>query len=177
MSDLTVPVSEKDHVQGSPDAPITLVEYGDYECPHCGRAYGILKSLQKKLGNELRVVFRNFPLSQMHPNAEMAAEAAEAAAAQGKFWEMHDLLFEHQMDLGPKLVIDFAGELRLDVTRFSKDLDLGTYRSKVKQDFMSGVRSGVNGTPGFFVNGTSYYGSWDLEPFLGFLKKEAVKKF
>src|SRR6187402_2647073 len=115
---LTMPVGARDHVQGPAEAPVTLVEYGDYECPHCGRAYPIVKAVQKRLGTQLRFVFRNFPLSNAHPNAE----AAEAAAAQGKFWEMHDLLFEHQDALEREDLLRYAADLGLDVKRFRSEL-------------------------------------------------------
>src|SRR6266850_2481085 len=108
---LVLPVGDRDHAQGSVNAPVTLVEYGDYECPYCGRAYPIVKAIQEKLGERLRFVFRNFPLSEMHPNAENAAEAAEAAADQGKFWEMHDAIFEHQRALEPPHLVALAAKL------------------------------------------------------------------
>ncbi|MCC6313570.1 MAG: thioredoxin domain-containing protein [Thermomicrobiales bacterium] len=160
---LTPPVGPRDHAQGSADAPVTLVEYGDYECPFCGEAYGIVKQLQADEGSRLRFVFRNFPLTQSHPFAEKAAEAAEAAGAQGKFWEMHDMLYEHQDALEPQDLIAYATELGLDVERFTRDLDAGTYAERVREDFMSGVRSGVNGTPTFFINGRRLDAGFDLE--------------
>ncbi len=154
-------VSERDHVQGPAGAKLTLVEYGDYECPHCGRAYPIVKAVQKRLGTQLRFVFRNFPLSNAHPNAEAAAEAAEAAAAQEKFWEMHDLLFEHQDALERQDLLRYAADLGLDVKRFASELAGGVHRSRVQEDFRSGVRSGGNGTPTFFINGARFDGAWD----------------
>jgi len=151
---LTLPVSEaRDHVQGPADAAVTLVEYGDYECPHCGRAYPIVKAIQQQLGPKLRFVFRNFPLRESHPHAEQAAEAAEAAGAQGKFWEMHDRLFERQFALDGEYLIEYAGDLGLDVARFRKELASGVYEPRVREDFRSGVTSGVNGTPTLFLNG------------------------
>ena len=158
---LTPPVGERDHAQGSASAPVTLVEYGDYECPHCGRASPILKAVQKRLGKKLRLVFRNFPLRQMHPNAENAAEAAETAAVQGKFWQMHDALFENQDALAIEDLVSYAAEAEIDPQRFSVELEAHTHAPRVQEDFLSGVRSGVNGTPTFFLNGTRYDGSWE----------------
>jgi protein-disulfide isomerase len=153
---LTIPVSADDHIQGPPEAPVTLVEYGDYECPYCGAAYPMVKAVVKRMGPKLRFVFRNMPLNQMHPNAELAAEAAEAAGAQGKFWEMHDALYEHQSELGPDLLRTLARRLHLDAPKFEDDLVSRKFRERVKRDFMSGVRSGVAGTPAFFINGERY---------------------
>ena len=165
MSDtlLTPPVGERDHVTGFEDAPVTLVEYGDYECPYCGMAYPVVKSAQRELGKDLRFVFRNFPLAEAHPHARLAAEAAEAAAAQGKFWEMHDALFEHQDALEAEDIIGYAKSLGLDMTQFGKDLQDSKYTKRVREDFRSGVKSGVNGTPTFFINGSRYEGSWANE--------------
>jgi protein-disulfide isomerase len=157
---LSVEVGENDHIQGPADAPVTLVEYGDYECSHCGEAYGIVKEIQERLGDRVRFAFRNFPLTQIHPHAEAAAVAAEAAAAQGKFWEMHDKLFENQQDLSERALLSYAAELGLDEDKFASDLENGTYREKIEADFMSGAESGVNGTPTFFINGVRYDGNW-----------------
>ena len=161
---LSTAVSANDHVQGPDDAPVTLVEYGDYQCPYCGAAHPIVKAVQKRLGDKLRFVFRNFPLNQAHPMAELAAESAEAAGAQGKFWEMHDALYENQDRLGQELIESLVEQLQLDAARFEADLEERKFQSRVKHDFMGGVRSGVNGTPGFFINGARYDGSWDEEP-------------
>lgn len=158
---LTPPVSSRDHVAGSDDAPITLVEYGDYECPYCGRAYPIVKAVQRELGAQLRFVFRNFPLAETHPHARHAAAAAEAAAEQGKFWEMHDMLFEHQRALEDDDLVRYAELLGVDAERVARELKEGTYAKRVRDDFRSGVRSGVNGTPSFFINGERYEGSWE----------------
>jgi protein-disulfide isomerase len=165
MSDtlLTPPVSARDHVTGSEDAAVALVEYGDYECPYCGMAYQVVKSAQRELDKDLRFVFRNFPLAEAHPHARLAAEAAEAAAAQGKFWEMHDVLFEHQDALEAEDIIGYAKSLGLDMTQFGKDLQDAKYTKRVREDFRSGVKSGVNGTPTFFINGSRYEGSWANE--------------
>lgn len=170
MTDLTRPVGEKDHKQGNAQAPVTLVEYGDYQCPYCGRAYPVIKAVQKLLGKNLQFVFRNFPLNDAHPMAEFAAEAAEAAGNQGKFWEMHDALYENQDQLGEDLVVSVATELGLDLETFKNDLRERKFKSRVKDDFMSGVRSGVNGTPGFFINGSRYQDSWDQESLLAALR-------
>ena len=158
---LAIPVGKDDHVLGPADAPVTLVEYGDYQCPACGAAHPMVKVILKRLGAKLRFVFRNMPLSEIHPNAELAAEAAEAAAAQGKFWEMHDALYEHQPELGPDLVMTLAKRLPLDLSRFEGDLVSRRFRDRVKRDFMGGVRSGVNGTPTFFIDGVRYDGTLD----------------
>lgn len=163
-------VSEKDHMQGDKNAPIELVEFGDYQCPHCGRAYPIIKAIQQKLGSKLKFVFRNFPLAEAHPNATNAAIATEAAAEQGKFWEMHDLLFEHQNNLRDSMLLKYAGQIGLDIARFESDFDRQDIQDKVADDFESGVRSGVNGTPTFFVNGKKYNDSWEEEILLNHLE-------
>ncbi len=170
---LTPPVSERDHAQGPADAPLTLVEYGDYECPYCGRAYPIVKYVQEQLGAKLRFVFRNFPLRELHPHAQHAAEAAEAAGGQGRFWEMHDHLFEHQRRLSDRHLIEYASRLRLDVERFDRELTQHVHAPRVRADFSSGVRSGVNGTPTFFINGVRHDGSWDAEALLEALRAAA----
>jgi protein-disulfide isomerase len=162
-AELTPPVSAQDHAIGPEDAPVTLVEYGDFECPYCGMAHPIVKAAQHALGNQLRFVFRNFPLAEAHPHARIAAQAAEAAGAQGRFWEMHDLLFENQNALEPQDLVGYAKSLGLDIPQFERDLEAGTYTKKVRDDFRSGVKSGVNGTPTFFVNGERYDGSWANE--------------
>ena len=163
MSTLKVPVGTADHVQGDANAECTLVEYGDYECPHCGRAYPIVKELQKHFGERLRLVFRNFPLSEMHPYAESAAESAEWAGAEGRFWEMHDRLFENQNRLGGDLYRELAQELQLDPAKLRAALEGNTYRARVRADFTGGVRSGVNGTPTFFINGHRHDGPFDFD--------------
>jgi protein-disulfide isomerase len=167
MTRLRTPVGPQDHTQGDSDATITLVEYGDYECPHCGRAYPIVKRVQQHFGKRLLFVFRNFPLTQAHPHAESAAEAAEFAATQGKFWEMHDRLFEKQDRLGTELYEKLATELGLDPDTLTSSLDAGKFTDHVRTDFMSGVRSGVNGTPTFFINGERYDGSFDYPALVG----------
>jgi protein-disulfide isomerase len=172
---LTVPVSEdRDHIQGPADAAVTLVEYGDYECPYCGAAYSIINEVQARMGERLRFVFRNFPITTSHPHAEQAAEAAEAAASQGRFWQMHDLLFENQQRLRDQDLSAYAEELGLDVELFDKDLAEHVHARRVREDFMSGVRSGVNGTPTFYVNGARYDGSYELETLLAALERAAA---
>jgi protein-disulfide isomerase len=163
MANLRPPVTPEDHIQGPDDAPVTLVEYGDYECPHCGRAYSIIKRVQKHFGKRLRFVFRNFPLSELHPHAESAAETAEFAGARGKFWEMHDLLFENQERLSGDLYLRLAEQLGLPIEALRKALEEDTYQARVRTDFSSGVRSGVNGTPTFFINGKRHDGPFDYE--------------
>jgi len=160
MSALNPPVSEHDHSAGPDNAPVTLVEYGDYECPYCGMAHPIVQSIQRKLGDQLRFVFRNFPLREAHPHAQHAAEAAESAGAQGKFWEMHDIIFEHQDALEDLDLIRYAGDIGIDPDRVADDLANKTREKRVREDFRSGVRSGVNGTPTFFINGERYNGPW-----------------
>ena len=161
MSRLRPPVGADDHALGSADAPVTLVEYGDYECPHCGAAHPIVKRALRKLGKHVRFVFRNFPLGEMHPHAVQAACAAEAAGLQDAFWEMHDHLFEHQNALERDDLIAYAKTLGLDAARFARDLDDPSIEERVRRDFASGVRSGVNGTPTFFIQGQRFDGSWD----------------
>ena len=173
-AELVLPVSEeRDHVQGPLDAPVTLVEYGDYECPYCGAAYPIVKEVQARMADRLRFVFRNFPITTSHPHAEHAAEAAEAAAAQGRFWEMHDYLYEHQRQLEDPDLHDYAEQLGLDVETFDQDLAAHRHAERVREDFMSGVRSGVNGTPTFYINGTRHDGSYELEPLLTAVERAA----
>jgi protein-disulfide isomerase len=170
---LKPPVGPKDHLQGPPDAPVQLVEYGDYECPYCGEAYPVVKALQERLGDQMSFVFRNFPLSEAHPHAEEAAEAAEAAAAQGKFWEMHDLLYENQDALEPEDLVRYARALKLELPRFVLEMREHVYKERVREDFRSGVRSGVNGTPTFFINGARHNGPFDLRSLLAAIE-EAV---
>jgi protein-disulfide isomerase len=163
---LTVPVSDRDHSQGPATAPVTLLEYGDYECPYCGAAYPIVKRLQEYLGDRLRFVFRNFPITTSHPHAEHAAEAAETAGAQGKFWEMHDYLYEHQRALTDQHLEEYAAAIGLNVDQFDREMEAQTHTDRVRADFMSGVRSGVNGTPTFYINGYRHNGSYDFDTLL-----------
>jgi protein-disulfide isomerase len=173
MSHLRVPVGPEDHVEGNPNAQLTLVEYGDFECPYCGSAYSVLKELQRRMGDVMRFVFRHFPLAEMHPHALAAAEAAEAAGVQGKFWPMHDMLYEHQSALGLTHLRGYAKSLQLDVARFSKDLETHSFRTRVEEEFRGGVRSGVNGTPTLFVNDARYDGPFELEAILAVLQLAA----
>jgi protein-disulfide isomerase len=171
-SALTLPVSEdRDHIQGPPEAAVTLVEYGDYECPYCGAAYPIIKEVQERMGERLRFVFRNFPITTSHTHAEQASEAAEAAAAQGRFWEMHDLLYENQQHLGDEDLRAYAERLGLEVEPFDQELADHVHAGRVHEDFMSGVRSGVNGTPTFYINGSRYDDSYDLDTLLAALER------
>jgi protein-disulfide isomerase len=163
MGRLLLTVSDRDHIQGPPTAAATLVEYGDYECPFCRQAHSIVKEVQQRLGRRLRFVYRHFPLAEIHPHAPRAAEAAEAAGSQGRFWEMHDLLFENQPALADADLLRYATFLGLDLPRFVSELAQHVHEPRVREDFMSGVRSGVNGTPTFFVNGIRHDGPWDAD--------------
>ncbi|SFN22213.1 thioredoxin domain-containing protein [Variovorax sp. OV329] len=167
MNKLTVPINERDHLRGSPDAPVVLVEYGDFECPHCGAAYGVVKKLERDLPDTLAVVFRQFPLVEVHPHAQLAAEAAEAAGAQGSFWKMHDLLFEHQEALAPADLVRYAAALHLDMERFASDLSGHVFLPKVQNDMKGGLQSGIRGTPTFFINGVLHQGGYDEASLLG----------
>jgi protein-disulfide isomerase len=153
---------------------VTLTEYGDYECPYCGAAYPIVQKVRRALGPNLRFVFRHFPLSQAHPHAQRAAEAAEAAGAQGEFWKMHDLLFENQDALEDADLLRYAGALKLDADRFARELSAGVHSDRVRRDFRSGVRSGVNGTPTFFINGVRHDAPWDLPTLLAAVEAAAA---
>ncbi len=163
---LTPPLNKKDHIQGSPNALIELVEFGDYQCPHCGIAYRIIKEIQKALDNKLKFIFRNFPLSEAHPYALPAAIAAEAAGKQNQFWEMHDIIYENQLALSEVAFFKFAKVLGLSIPAFEKDLQDESLVKKIEADFESGIKSGVNGTPSFFINGYKYEGSYDFESLL-----------
>jgi protein-disulfide isomerase len=174
---LTAPVSEdRDHIQGPADAAVTLVQYGDYECPYCGAAYPIIKEVQVRMGKGLRFVFRNFPITTSHPYAEQAAEAAEAAATQGRFWQMHDLLYENQRRLGDQDLRAYAERLELDLNVFDRELTEHVHAARVHDDFMSGVRSGVNGTPTFYINGARHDDSYEIETLLAALERAAASE-
>ena len=153
---------EHDHIRGAPDAPVTLVEYGDYECPYCGQAEEVIRELLSAFGDDLRYVWRHLPLNDVHPSAQLAAEAAEAAAAQDMFWPMHDLLLAHQDELRPMHLRHYAEELDLDVDRFRDDLRRREHVARVGQDVASADASGVAGTPTFFINGRRHYGEYDV---------------
>ena len=164
---LTVPIKMGyDHIQGPITAPISFVEYGDFECPYTGHAYPIVKEIKRKLGDNLCFAFRNFPLKEIHPHAQHAAEAAEAAANQGKFWEMHDHLFEHQNELDDNHLLKYAQEVGLDIKKFESQIFKHLYAPAINDSLINGIKSGVEGTPTFFVNGTHYEGSWDFETLL-----------
>jgi protein-disulfide isomerase len=163
MSELKIPVTSKDHIEGDEAAPVILVEYGDYQCPHCGHAYPIVKKVQKHFGKRLGFVFRNFPLNEIHPNAEAAAETAEFAGANGKFWEMHDAIFENQGSLSLPMLLELAEELGLSDKGLGDALKSREFEARVKSDFIGGARSGVNGTPTFFINGERFDGAPEYE--------------
>jgi protein-disulfide isomerase len=175
MATLKLPVTAEDHVQGPENAAATLVEYGDYECPHCGHAYPIVQRVQKHFGKRLRFVFRNFPLGEMHPHAEAAAEVAEFAGAHGKFWEMHDLLFENQGRLGDALFLNLCEERDLPADELRDALEQGTYEARVRADFSGGARSGVNGTPTFFINGHRHDGAFDFDSLVSAIQPATIK--
>ncbi len=172
---LLVPVDpSRDHIQGDPKAVLSLVEYGDYQCPFCGAAYSEVKKVQKELGSSVRFVFRNFPLTNVHEFAMVAAETAEAAGGQGKFWEMHDFLYEHQATLGDhSTALGYAKKLGLDTQRFEREIAQHVHEKRIKDDFMGGVRSGVNGTPTFYVNGVRHDGPAEAEALIESLRAKS----
>jgi len=172
MAKLKVPVTTQDHIQGNENALVTLVEYGDYECPHCGHARPIVKRVQELFGHRLRFVFRNFPLNEIHPNAESAAETTEFAAKNGSFWEMHDSIFENQEVLGLTLFCELSDRLGLSVSDLQAALANQEYLPRVREDFRGGVRSGVNGTPTFFINGHRHDGLFEFEDLVEAIKEE-----
>jgi protein-disulfide isomerase len=169
-------VNESDHVEGPDDAPLTLLEYGDYECPYCGLAYPIIKAVQRHFGDRLRFVFRNFPLTQIHPHAESAAETAEFAGAHGRFWEMHDGLYENQANLGERLYEALTAQLGLSVVELRKALAARTFQPRVRADFLSGVRSGVNGTPTLFINNKRHNGTYEFDDLVEALEAEYLRQ-
>ena len=162
----TMQITKNDHIQGSSSAPVILVEYGDYECSYCGRAYPIVKQLQRTFGKKLTFVFRNYPLTEIHRHALDAALAAEAADRQGKFWEMHDILYENQTHLHPEHLLAYAKQIGLDLGQFKQDFKSEAVIDKIQSDINSANRIGIQGTPSFFVNGQFFEGNWmtsDLE--------------
>jgi protein-disulfide isomerase len=163
LARLQPPLSERDHVQGPATAAALLVEYGDYQCPFCAQAHPIVKAVQARLGGQMRFAFRHFPLTEIHPRAVIAAEAAEAAGAQGRFWEMHDRLFENQPAFDDADLVRYGQALGLDMPRFVGEIAEHVWEPRIREQFMSGVRSGVNGTPTFFINGTRHDGPWDAD--------------
>src|SRR4051794_22562362 len=156
-------VHADDHVHGSVDAPYTLIEYGDYQCPGCGRLFTVIRDLQTEFGNMLRIAYRHYPFSGIHPHAQLAAEAAEAAGVQNRFWEMHDLLFENQGALAAKDLHRYAEQIALEIKRFHDELKDRRHRDLVNEHFRRGVQDGVYGTPGLFVNGIRYNGVLDFD--------------
>src|SRR5882757_846653 len=163
---LTLPDTKRDHVSGSVKGAIKLLEYGDYECPFCADVQPIVKEIQRRLGDNLLFAFRHFPLTNIHPHSEHAAEAAESAGSQGNFWGMHDLLFENQTALEDEDLAAYATGLGLDETRLIREVTSGAYAARIREDFKSGVRGDVNGTPTFFINGERYDGARDLKHLL-----------
>ncbi|RSO58818.1 DsbA family protein [Acinetobacter lactucae] len=166
---LRIAVSSQDHMQGNPDAIIELVEYGDYQCPYCGEAYPNVKKVQEVLGNKLRFIFRNFPL-EAHPNALHAAIAAEVAGDMGKFWEMHDMLYENQNQLDDAHLITFVQKLGLNVKEFEEKFSESKYVERVEKDMEGALRSGLNGTPSFYINGVKYNGSYEASEILAYIE-------
>jgi protein-disulfide isomerase len=154
-------VSERDHIIGRPNAPVTMVQYGDFECPYSGKAFVSVRRLRETLPNELRFAYRHYPILPKHKYAQQAAEASEAAAVQGKFWEFHDILYDHQGELGGQDLLRYATQLKLDVHRFEQDLNARTFKRRVQEDQQSGNDSGVMGTPTFFINGSIYEGYYE----------------
>ena len=174
MSRLTLPVNDRDHILGPPDAPVTLVEYGDYECPYCVMAYPIVESIRRRMGDNMRFVFRHFPLTQIHPHAQHAAEMAEAAGERGKFWQMHGMLYQNQHALDDRDLILYAAQIGIPPERATTALSTHAFASRVREHFLSGVGSGVNGTPTFFINGVRHDGGWDERSLLTAVQNAAL---
>lgn len=172
---LKIPVTKKDHIQGNINAPITLVEYADFECGYCGMAYPIINKVQRHFGKQLRFVFRHFPLTQAHPHAELAAETSEFANNKNRFWQMHDLLFENQANLSADLMLELIDLLKLPKSDYEQALQNKIYLPKIKEDFMGGVRSGVNGTPTLFINGYRYTGPVQYEELIYTLEQGSAR--
>ena len=168
---LTAVVSERDHIRGAPTAAVTLVEYGDFECPYCRSLVPIVDTLRQRLGDQLRFVFRHFPMTSSHPHAFRAAQAAEAAAAQGKFWEMHDLLFTRQQALEDEHLSAYAAELGLDAERFRRELAAGEHAERVREDVRSGSASGATGTPTVYLDGVRFDASVSLQALLAAIRR------
>ncbi len=160
---LSVPPSERDRIQGTLDVPVVLVKYGDYQSPDCGEAHRMIKAIQQELGNRLGFVFRHFPQTSIHSQAQKAAEAAEAAAAQGKFWQMHDTLFEHQEALDNGYLVEYANNLGLDISKFLQDLSKQVHIDRINKDIESGLQSSVTAAPALFINGNRYGDRWNIE--------------
>ena len=160
MSQLRVPVSSRDHVAGGPSAVVTLVEYGDYQCPHCAAALPHVQRVHAHFGARLALVYRHFPLSEIHPHAVIAAQVAEFAGDNGLFWDMHEAIFLNQRRLNPTVLLALASTLGLSQVQLRDAIRRGQYLDKISADFMGGVRSGVNGTPTFFINGERHHGTY-----------------
>ena len=173
MSRLAEPIGPGDHVLGPPGAPVTLLEYGDYECPFCARAYAAVHVVLDRIGDRVRFAYRHFPLSQIHPHALLAAQAAEAAAAQGRFWEMHGLLYESHGALEPQQLLEYADAARLDVVRFAQEMREEVYAPRVRSDLLSGIHSDVRGTPTFFVNAERLDAPWSPDSLLAAIAQAA----
>lgn len=157
---MSIQVNKTDHVQGNENAKIELIEYGDYQCPYCRKAHYIIKEIQKELGNNLKFVFRNFPLVELHPNALNASVCAEVAGGEGKFWQMHDILFENQRHLDDSDLIKYAKEIGMNEENFKNNFGKEKFLQKIKNDYNSGMENDVEGTPTFFINGEVFNGNW-----------------
>jgi protein-disulfide isomerase len=167
---LALPVSERDHSQGPATAAVTLVQYGDYECPYTRQATWVVQAIQQELGDQLRFIYRNFPLTKIHPHALHAALSAEGAAAQSKFWEMHDYIFHHQHTLADADLEHFAEAVGLDLQQYRRDMREQRALTRIEEDVRGGERSGVQGTPTFFINGILYRGAWEHDDLLAALQ-------
>ncbi|MDR0743786.1 MAG: DsbA family protein [Tannerella sp.] len=167
---MNLKVNYEDHIRGNAGASLELVEYADFQCPYCRQAYNILKEVEKQLGDDLKIVFRNFPLPELHAHAIHAAVAAEAAGAQGKFWEMHDILFENQRKLEDAHLMEYARQIGLDMKQFEEDLEREVFFRKVEFDYKTGTQQGVEGTPTFFINGELFEGNWMDLSFIDYLR-------
>jgi formate-nitrite transporter family protein len=174
VSQLTPPVSERDHVQGSVEARVTLVEYGDYECPHCGALHPVIGAARKAFGGNLRFAFRHFPLRSSHPHALAAAKAAEAAGEQGRFWDMHHRLYQRQTQLEDEDLLRHARKIGLDAARFQRELSARTHEVRIREDLASAAQSGAGGTPSLFINGELHQGPLDRDEVFAALARAAV---
>lgn len=173
---LAAPVDEKrDHVKGPSDAPVTMVEYGDFECPDCGAVYPTINELEERMGDKMRFVYRYYPLVESHPHAEHAAEVAEAAAAQGKFWEMFDALYQNQRHLSDAHLVEYAKAIGLDIDLLDREMKAGAYTKRIEEDLDSGDSSGLEGTPTFYINGVYYDGAYNVDAFQQALEQAAKK--
>ena len=170
---LVIPVTARDHIRGPAEGPLTLVQFADFQCPHCALVYPVVQEIGMELKDSLRIVYRHFPLSQVHPLAQAAACAAEAAAAQGRFWEMADMLHENDEALEAEAIQRYARKLKLDMKQFNREIESGVHAGRVRADFLGGVRSGVNGTPTFFINGQRHEGALEFDALVSALLKAA----